>query len=128
EEEHARLYAALAAAAVFYTNLLINAPGAEAARAHLVERQVARATWETYQLGYSPPAWDALTKHLLGQGFTEDELDSSGLASKRESGGLYDTFRNRLMIPIRDAKGRTIGFGARLLAADGPKYINTRAT
>src|SRR5439155_14022529 len=128
EEENARLHAALDAAALFYANLLVSAAEAAAARAHLTERAMARATWEVYQLGYSPSAWDGLSKYLKGRGFSEEELVESGLAAKRESGGIYDRFRNRLIIPIRDARGRTVGFGARLLAGEGPKYINSPAT
>jgi DNA primase len=127
-EEKSRLHAALDAAALFYANLLVNAGEAAAARTHLNERAMARATWEVYQLGYSPSAWDGLSKYLKGQGFRGEELIECGLVARRESGGVYDRFRNRLMIPIRDARGRTIGFGARLLAGEGPKYINSPAT
>jgi DNA primase len=128
EEARGRLYAALEAATLFYANLLLTAPAGAPARAHLSERGMERATWEAYQLGYSPSAWDALSKHLLGKGFSVDELKECGLVAARESGGVYDRFRNRLVIPIRDARGRTVGFGARLLAGEGPKYINSPAT
>lgn len=128
QEQHARLLQALSHAATFYANLLVNAAEAQPARDHLLGRGLQRDTWDTFQLGYSPNVWEGLTGYLRGQGFTDLELVESGLAAERDSGGLYDRFRNRLMIPIRDPKGAVIGFGARLLAGDGPKYINSRAT
>ncbi len=100
------------------------------ARAFLAERGFTLADADQFGVGYSPAAWDELTKHLRGRGFTEDELLKSGLSRKTSRGGLIDMFRGRLMWPIRDLTGETIAFGARKLDAsdDGPKYLNTPET
>ncbi|MGH3166554.1 MAG: toprim domain-containing protein, partial [Trebonia sp.] len=83
-----------------------------------------------FGMGYSPDAWDELTRHLRGRWFTDDELTKSGLARKSSRGTLIDIFRNRMMWPIRDLSGDTIAFGARRLGTgdDGPKYLNTPET
>src|SRR6478609_8334650 len=77
----------------------------------------------------SPPGWDALLKHLRGRGFTDPELRLTGMFSEGNR-GIYDRFRGRLIWPIRDIAGDTIGFGARKLYEDdqGPKYLNTPET
>jgi DNA primase len=99
-------------------------------RAFLAERGFTLADADQFGVGYSPAAWDELTKHLRGRGFTEDELLKSGLSRKTSRGGLIDMFRGRLMWPIRDLTGETIAFGARKLDGgdDGPKYLNTPET
>jgi DNA primase len=80
-------------------------------------------------MGYSPAAWDELTRHLRGRGFTEDELTKAGLARRTSRGTLIDMFRGRLMWPVRDLTGETIAFGARKLnPEDEPKYLNTPET
>ena len=100
------------------------------ARAFLSERGFTLADAGQFGTGYSPAAWDELTKHLRARGFTEDELLKSGLSRKTSRGGLIDMFRGRLMWPIRDLTGETIAFGARKLDGgdDGPKYLNTPET
>jgi DNA primase len=86
-------------------------------------------TIESYGLGYAPNSWEATSTYFQGQGYAEKDLIEAGLASERDSGGLYDRFRNRLMIPIRDRRGRMTGFGARTLDPDGvPKYLNSPQT
>ncbi|BAS08168.1 DNA primase [Arthrobacter sp. Hiyo4] len=77
-------------------------------------------------MGYAPQGWDALLKHLRGRGFTDQELRLTGMFSEGNR-GIYDRFRGRLIWPIRDIAGDTIGFGARKLYEDdqGPKYLNT---
>ena len=91
------------------------------------------ATCEAWQLGYSLDSWDALRDRLTGKGYTLDEIEATGLVIRRDDGsGYYDRFRGRLMIPIRDVQGRTIGFGARILREDparpAPKYMNSPQT
>src|SRR6266496_139366 len=99
----------------------------------------------SFSLGYAPEHWDSLSRYLLGQGYTEYELVNGGLARPREigkvrtgagasvvereqSGGVYDYFRNSIIFPIRDIRGRVIGFGGRALADGQPKYLNSPQT
>jgi DNA primase len=129
QEESRRLRSALAEAEQVYHQLLLHAPEAEAARAYISQRGLTEETVNTFRLGYSLPGWDNLRTHLLGQGFTLEDLISAGLEIKKEDGSTYDRFRDRLMIPIRDVRDRVIGFGARTLERDGvPKYINSPQT
>ncbi|GLZ01320.1 DNA primase [Actinoplanes sp. NBRC 103695] len=121
-----RLIAAHAAAALFYQEQLTT-PGARIAREFLAQRGFGRDAAERYGCGFAPDGWDQLTKHLRQKGFTQDELNAGGLAKPAKSGSLIDRFRRRLVWPIRDLAGDTIGFGARKLFDDddGPKYLNT---
>lgn len=129
DEENARLQAAVAEAAQYYHHLLLHAPEAARAREYLAHRGLSSETVLRFQLGYSLLAWDALRAYLTRRGFTPDELVRAGLLVAREDGSTYDRFRDRLMIPIRDPHGKTVGFGARTLEADGvPKYINSPQT
>src|SRR5690606_27369123 len=82
-----------------------------------------------FSVGYAPKGWDALLKHLRSKGFADDELKLTGMFSEGNR-GIYDRFRGRVMWPIRDLSGATIGFGARKLYEDdqGPKYLNTPET
>lgn len=104
-------------------------PGAGEARSFLDGRGFDRAAAEQFGVGYAPQGWDALLKHLRGRGFTDAELKLTGMFSEGNR-GIYDRFRGRLIWPIRDIAGDTIGFGARKLYEDdqGPKYLNTPET
>jgi DNA primase len=123
-----RLIEAHRAAAEFFTERLPGA-GAAAARAFLAERGFEQADAERFGVGYAPAEWEALTRHLRGRGFTEQELLAGGLATQGRRGAM-DRFRNRLIWPIRDLTGDVIAFGARKLNPDedGPKYLNTPET
>ncbi|MGO9221032.1 MAG: DNA primase [Streptosporangiaceae bacterium] len=123
-----RLLEAHKAAAEFYAGRL-HAPDAAPGRAFLAERGFALADAEHFGVGYAPAEWEALTRHLRGRGFTEQELLTAGLASQGRRGAM-DRFRGRLMWPIRDLTGDVIAFGARKLNPDedGPKYLNTPET
>jgi DNA primase len=126
--QRVRILAANDAAAEFYRRQL---GGSEAASARqlLVSRHFGSGAAAHFGLGYAPASWDALRSHLHGQGFTDDELLAAGLVT-RGNRGVYDRFRGRLIWPIREVTGRTVGFGARRLADDdqGPKYLNTPET
>ncbi|MFJ4265684.1 DNA primase [Paenarthrobacter nicotinovorans] len=104
-------------------------PGAAEARNFLDGRGFDRAAAEHFSVGYAPQGWDSLLKHLRGRGFTDAELKLTGMFSEGNR-GIYDRFRGRLIWPIRDIAGDTIGFGARKLYEDdqGPKYLNTPET
>jgi DNA primase len=121
-----RLLEAHKVAAEFYVEKLTTAA---VARDFLAERGFEATDAERFGVGYSPAAWDELTRHLRGRGFTDAELTAAGLARQGRR-GLIDMFRGRLMWPIRDLTGETIGFGARKLDPDddGPKYLNTPET
>ena len=126
--ERQRLLAAHAEAADFYRAQLAE-PGASAGREFLTARGFDEAAWSRFGVGFAPQGWDALTRHLAAKGFSRDELIKGGLA-KQGQRGIYDAFRGRLLWPIRDRAGETIGFGARKLFDDdnGPKYLNTGET
>ncbi len=98
-------------------------------RAFLGERGFDKAAAGTFGIGYAPKGWNGLRDFLRSKGFTDDELQASGLVSAGDK-GVYDRFRGRLIWPIRDVTGQTIGFGARKLYDDdkGPKYLNTPET
>ncbi|MBC7871146.1 MAG: DNA primase, partial [Chitinophagaceae bacterium] len=82
-----------------------------------------------FQIGYAPPGWKNMLDELTHLGYSEAEILDAGIATKNDEGRVYDRFRNRLMIPIRDDRGRVIGFGARALAPDdNPKYLNSPQT
>ena len=123
-----RLIEAHKVAEEFYREQLAT-PGAAAGRRFLAERGFDRSAAEQFGVGFAPTGWDALLKHLRGRGFTEPELIASGLVSQGQR-GVYDRFRGRLVWPIREVTGETIGFGARRLFDEdnGPKYLNTPET
>ncbi len=83
-------------------------------------------TLHRFGIGYAPAGWQNSIDALKGLGYSEDDLIATGIVSHNDEGRVYDRFRNRLMIPIRDERGRVVGFGARALAAeDNPKYLNS---
>lgn len=127
EPERARLLEANEEAARFYHDLLLNAAAAEPARRYLERRGLDDATIRAFQLGYAPEAWQVLSDHLRGRGFTDAELLAAGLVAQGER-GLHDRFRGRVMFPIADERGRVIGFGGRVLGDGVPKYLNTPQT
>jgi DNA primase len=124
-----RLREALEAAITWYREVLIRTPQGERGRAYLAGRGFSDETLERFAIGYAPNAWDALSKRLQARGFTDEELTGAGLASGSNRGGVIDKFRGRVIIPIRDASGRAIGLGGRILpGVEGPKYLNSPAT
>ncbi|HUG51838.1 MAG TPA: DNA primase [Terrimesophilobacter sp.] len=124
----ARLLAANQAAAEFFVAQL-SLPGAEPGRKFLGERGFDPAAAERFGIGFAPKSYDALGKHLKSLRFTDAELLAAGLLGAGDR-GTYDRFRGRLVWPIRDVTGQTLGFGARRLLEDdqGPKYLNTPET
>jgi DNA primase len=125
-----RLLDAHKEAAAFYAAQLGGAE-AEPAREFLRNRGFDSVVAARYGCGYAPSGWDALTRHLLGKGFTGPELVLGGLAREGGRGGLIDRFHRRLLWPIRDLAGDVVGFGARRLFDDDrveAKYLNTPET
>jgi DNA primase len=124
-----RLREALEAAIAWYREVFLQAHQAERARAYMAERGFSDGTLETFGIGYAPNTWDAMTKRLRAKGFSDAELSDAGLASPSTRGGVYDRFRGRIIIPIRDASARAVGLGGRIMPdAEGPKYLNSPAT
>ncbi|MCS7031072.1 MAG: DNA primase [Gloeomargarita sp. SKYG116] len=124
-----QLYEILAVAAHFYEYAL-------AQKSHQMvwdyltqKRHLTPETIKTFQLGYAPHGWQTLYSYLVEhKGFPAPLVEEAGLIVKRPTGGYYDRFRNRLMIPIRDSQGRVIGFGGRSLDGEEPKYLNSPET
>ena len=122
-----RLLEAHRAAAEWYASALLEQPEARAGRDFLRARGFDSEAAAHFGVGYAPKSGDVLTRHLMGRGFEEEELLLGGL-SGRSSRGLYDRFRGRLVWPVRDVTGATVGFGARRLFDDdriAAKYLNT---
>lgn len=100
-----------------------------AARAYLAGRGVSAESAEQFGLGLTDRAGSTLTQRLVSEGFTPEQLESSGLVIQRDSGGFFDRFRGRLMFPIHNETGKVVGFAGRALAKDDePKYLNSPET
>jgi len=112
-------------AAQFYRNVLVEGAAGEPGRSYLARREVAAETAAAYRLGYAAEGWDALVRHLEKSGVQLEMAEKLGLIRRKERGGYYDLFRNRLLFVIADSQGRPIGFGGRVLDDSLPKYINS---
>jgi DNA primase len=116
-------------AAVYWNHLLRNTTKGTPGREYVAKRGLSEAALETWQLGYALEDWSDLLRYLTDQkNHLPEEIEQAGLVIKREQGGYYDRFRNRLMFPIRDLKGSVVGFGGRALGDDHAKYMNTPET
>ncbi|OPX55497.1 DNA primase [Oceanospirillum multiglobuliferum] len=119
----------LSSATRFYQTQLHTNPLQGIAQAYLEKRGLSAETIERFSIGYAPDAWDNLKKHLTAEGCTEKEQIEMGLlVQKEETGRTYDRFRHRIMFPIKDWRGRVIGFGGRVLGDEKPKYLNSPET
>ena len=127
KETHDKLRILLEDALIFYrSHLMASKPLLDYLRQ---KRGLKDMSIETFGLGYAPNAWDSALVHFTQRGYSEQDLAEAGLVSPRDSGGFYDRFRNRIMIPIRDAEGRMAGFGARIVDPnDMPKFLNSPET
>lgn len=115
-----------AAAASYFREMLWDEKTGRAARDYLAHRRVTREVADTFELGFAPEDPEALHRHLNVLGFTDERLLEAGLLYKKEdSEEIRVRFRNRLMFPIVDASGHTVGFGGRKLGAGEPKYMNS---
>lgn len=128
KEKDERLYRINELSADYFHQLLLTSPSAEKARSYIARRGISNQSVNAFNLGYSPNSWDSLRQYLVERDYTEAELITAGLIIEAESAANHDRFRNRLMFPINDAKGRTIGFGARVLDDFMPKYTNSPDT
>ena len=128
KEEREELYQINEAAAQYFHNLLLNATAGEKARNYVDSRGFSQQTVADFQLGFSLDSWESLKQYLLERSYTDSQLLEAGLIVETEGGRTHDRFRGRLIFPIRDARGRTIGFGARALDDSMPKYLNSPQT
>ena len=123
------LYPLLDAAAEYYRQALKNHPARKAAVEYLKSRGLSGVIARDFSLGFAPPGWDNLIKHLGGDNLQHKAmLDAGLLIENAETGRSYDRFRDRVMFPIRDSRGRIIAFGGRVLGDDKPKYLNSPET
>ncbi len=117
--------------AVQHYRLQLNTGAAAEARDYLAGRGLPPEAQARWDIGFAAPGWQGLWDHLRGKGVPEDLIMAAGLAkaSTRDNGRPYDTFRNRIMFPIRDARGRAIAFGGRAMdPSDNAKYLNSPET
>ncbi len=123
------LYPLLTAAADFYRQALKSHPQRKAAVEYLKGRGLTGEIARDFGLGFAPPGWDNLYKHLSSDTLQQKAMIDAGLlVENAETGKRYDRFRDRVMFPIRDSRGRIIAFGGRVLGDDKPKYLNSPET
>lgn len=131
--ERSRLVEMNELARKFYEKVYLDSEKAMKARDYLASRGIDESLRESFGLGYAPDAWDTLVNALGKRGFSDQELVLAGLALKRKQGsGVIDRFRDRVMVPLLDAHGNTVGFTGRVLPGvddkAGPKYMNSPET
>ena len=127
-EREKSLYELVEAACRFFEDCL-SAQNGRSARDYLVGRGLDDETIERFRLGYAPAGGGALVRHLTTAGFAEEAMIEAGLARRAADGRrLYGFFRDRVVFPVGDRRGRVVAFGGRLLGGDGPKYINSPDT
>ena len=128
DKERLELKKMLTHSAGFYHNTLFS-PAGEKARLYLGERRLSKATVERFELGWAPGSGAALMDELKTKGWSRELAVKAGLVTEREGGRIGDTFRGRIMFPIRNQAGDTIAFGGRVLDPEGqPKYLNSPET
>ncbi len=119
----------LKTAANYFHHLLFHSDEAVRARAYLEKRGLNRETIDRFQVGYALDQWDGLLRFLTSRRYAVEDVHETGLIIEREDGsGYYDRFRGRVVFPIRDQRGRVIGFGGRILGEGVPKYLNSPQT
>ncbi len=125
--KRARLSELLERTASFYASFLRDAPQAAKAREYLTDRGLKVAVLDEFGVGCAPGTWDTVLVRGQQAGYSVAEIEAAGLVLKSQKGkGHYDRFRSRIVFPIRDARGRVLGFGARALRPDQrPKYVNS---
>jgi DNA primase len=128
-QQRRRLEQLLDRTAAYYATYLWDSEEAGKARSYLAERGLGEEVLRAFGVGFAPSAWDKILVRGQQAGFSVAELRGVGLAQRGRSGGEYDRFRSRIMFPIRDRRGRTLGFGGRAMRSDqGAKYVNTAET
>lgn len=126
--DYGPVYETLARAAEYFRTQLRDHPQAGRAVDYLKARGLTGEIARAYGIGYAPPGWDNLVGILGRDRNAMERLRLAGLVSEPAAGKVYDRFRDRIMFPIRDQRGRVIGFGGRVLGDDKPKYLNSPET
>ncbi len=124
KQDYSQLYLALDKASLFFQQQLKTS---ETAVAYMKNRGFTGETAKNYAVGYAPAGWDNLIQNM-DKDFSEDTLLTAGLITRKDNGKVYDKFRERIMFPILDTRGRTIGFGGRVIDDGQPKYLNSPET
>lgn len=122
-----RLYEVNASAGKYFVACLNNKLG-QTAREYLSNRQITIDIINRFEIGLALTAWDDTEKALITKGFSSEEICRAGLIVAKDSGGYYDKFRSRVMIPIKNLRGQIVAFGGRILGSGEPKYLNTATT
>ena len=126
EKDMARLGYASQLARDFFHSCLVRTSYGKEGLAYLKKRGITDEMIETFKLGFAPNAWSKLTDAFVKRGVSEETLVEVGLAVKNDQkGSVYDRFRNRVMFPICDLRGRVCGFGGRVMDDSHPKYLNS---
>ncbi|MFO7604211.1 MAG: DNA primase [Gammaproteobacteria bacterium] len=129
KKTHDELYQLLDSCDRYYRQQLRKHPRAQLAVDYLKGRGMSGEVAARYGVGYAPPGWDNLLTELGKDDATREQLLKVGMLIQKDNGDFYDRFRNRIMFPIRDSRGRTIGFGGRVISPDDtPKYLNSPET
>jgi DNA primase len=127
-EKRQKLFDANERAALMYHEYLLNNPGGSLARDYLKKRAITGEMISTFKLGYAPAGWNFLSNKVAKSSITLEEAEEAGLLVRKERGGFYDRFRDRILFPISELTGRVVGFGGRILGEGEPKYLNTPET
>lgn len=127
-EQHTGDYELLAQVSTYYKQQLREHKTAQQAVDYLKERGLSGEIAAEFDLGYAPPGWDNLLTTLGKTAQSKQELFNTGMLIEKDQGGYYDRFRERIMFPIRDQRGRFIGFGGRIMGSGEPKYLNSPET
>jgi len=128
DEKRQKLIEVNELAGMWFHHVLLKTSHGEAGRQVVQDRQISDEMVEQFRLGFAPDSWDSLLNFLASRSIPAELAAEAGLASKRDSGGHYDRFRNRLIFPIRDRDGNMVGFGGRALGDAQPKYLNSPQT
>jgi len=129
DKDRQQILDATQATEAFYQNVLRAEPEAQEARRYLQQRGLREEVIEKFGIGYAPSGGGRLIGYLTEQGFAAELLEKAGLAKKSELGkGYYDSFRRRIIFPIKDVRGKTLAFGGRVMDDGVPKYLNSPET
>lgn len=128
QQEHDPLYRQMEASASWFADQLRQHPERQKAIGYLKKRGLSGQAAKFFGIGYAPPGWDNLQEKLATDNTSLKQLVSCGMLIEKEDGRTYDRFRDRIMFPIRDIRGRVIAFGGRVLGDEKPKYLNSPET
>lgn len=128
QSEKRRLIEMHELAADFYHKIIFDTEQGKVPLKYLKKREIILDVIKDFHLGYAPQSWNSLVKYLSTKGFQEPEMEKAGLVAKSTKGTFYDKFRDRLMFPIIDFRGKVIAFGGRVMGDELPKYLNSSET